>query len=207
VRRFHQDVQPFLQERLPALSRLNAPEPAAKDARLGDDRMAVGLLIILLRSLRHWTQEELSRASGIGRRRISDYERGKRLPRRKSLEKLAGAVGAELHDVQKTLPVLARMSRANPKPGSLANEIGRSAAEVFLLEVESFQQGRTAEVKRLADEMVAIFRAQQVPREAMAAVLVFHKAAEQERATVELARRLSDYLRRAQHDPGLRFEE
>lgn len=68
------------------------------------------------------------------------------------------------------------------------------------------QQGRTAEVKRLADQMVAIFREQQVHREALAAVLVFHKAVEQERATVELDRRLSDYLRRAQHDPELRFE-
>jgi tetratricopeptide (TPR) repeat protein len=68
------------------------------------------------------------------------------------------------------------------------------------------QQGRTNEVKRLADQMVKIFRTQQVHREAMAAVLVFHKAVEKERATVELARRLSDYLRRAQHDPNLRFD-
>jgi hypothetical protein len=31
-------------------------------------------------------------------------------------------------------------------------------------------------------------------------------AAEQERATVELAKKLSDYLRRAQYNPELHFE-
>jgi len=68
------------------------------------------------------------------------------------------------------------------------------------------RQGRPTEVQRLSRQMVAVFRAQRVHREALAAVLVFQKAAEQERVTIELARRLADYLRRAQHDPGLRFE-
>lgn len=68
------------------------------------------------------------------------------------------------------------------------------------------RQGRTAEVKRLAGQIVAVFRAQRVHHEALAAVILFQEAAEQERATVELARKLSDYLRRAQHNPGLRFE-
>ena len=68
------------------------------------------------------------------------------------------------------------------------------------------RQGGTAEVKRLSGQMVAVFKAQRVHREALAAVILFQEAAEQERATAELARRLSDYLRRAQHAPGLRFE-
>ena len=73
-------------------------------------------------------------------------------------------------------------------------------AELYL------RQGRTADVKRLSRQMVAVFRAQQVHREALAAVILFQEAAEQERATVELARRLAAYLRRAQHNPGLHFE-
>lgn len=68
------------------------------------------------------------------------------------------------------------------------------------------RQGRRAEVKRLAGQMVAVFKAQRVHREALAAVLLFQEAAEQDRATIELVRKLSDYLRRAQHDPSLRFE-
>lgn len=68
------------------------------------------------------------------------------------------------------------------------------------------RQGRPAEVKRLAGQIVAVFKAQRVQREALAAVILFREAAEQERATAELARKLSGYLRRAEHDPGLRFE-
>ncbi|HEY2739993.1 MAG TPA: tetratricopeptide repeat protein [Thermoanaerobaculia bacterium] len=73
-------------------------------------------------------------------------------------------------------------------------------AELYL------RQGRTAEVKRLAGQIVAVFKAQGVHREALAAVILFQEAAEQERATVELARKLSEYLRRAQHNPDLHFE-
>ncbi len=73
-------------------------------------------------------------------------------------------------------------------------------AELYL------RQGRTAEVKRLSDQIVAVFKAQRVHREALASVILFQEAAEQERATVELARKLSDYLRRAQHNPDLHFE-
>jgi tetratricopeptide (TPR) repeat protein len=73
-------------------------------------------------------------------------------------------------------------------------------AELYL------RQKRTAEVKRLARQMVAIFKAQEVHREALAAVILFQQAADQEKATVELAKKLSDYLRRAQHCPELRFE-
>ena len=99
---------------------------------------------------------------------------------------------AELEGVAGELVVLA-----------IAFDAGRACldlAELYL------RQGRTAEVKRLSGQMVSVFRAQQVHREALAAVILFQEAAEQERATVELARRLAAYLRRAQHDPALRFE-
>jgi tetratricopeptide (TPR) repeat protein len=85
--------------------------------------------------------------------------------------------------------------------------IAFDAAQASLdLAVLSLRQGRPAEVKRLAGQIVAVFKAQRVHREALAAVIVFHEAAEQERATAELAKKLSDFLRRAQHAPGLRFE-
>lgn len=73
-------------------------------------------------------------------------------------------------------------------------------AQVYL------RQARPAEVKRLASQIVAVFRAQRVHREALAAVILFQEAAEQDRVTVELAQKLSSYLRRAQHQPSLRFE-
>jgi tetratricopeptide (TPR) repeat protein len=68
------------------------------------------------------------------------------------------------------------------------------------------QEGRTDEVKRLAVEMVAIFRAQDVPREALAALLFFRKAAEHERATARLAREIAAFLEKRRADSGLRFD-
>jgi transcriptional regulator with XRE-family HTH domain len=68
------------------------------------------------------------------------------------------------------------------------------------------REGRTSEVKRLADEMVQLFRAQDVEREALAALQLFYDAARQETATLDLTRRIVHFLYRAQHDPKLRFE-
>jgi hypothetical protein len=68
------------------------------------------------------------------------------------------------------------------------------------------EEGRTAEVRRLAAEMLWIFKAQGIDREALAALRVFREATEKEAATAELARRVGDFLHRALREPGLRFE-
>jgi tetratricopeptide (TPR) repeat protein len=68
------------------------------------------------------------------------------------------------------------------------------------------RQGALAEVKNLSLEMARIFQAQDVPREALAALLFFQKAAECERATAKLAREIASFLEKLRSDPGLRFE-
>jgi tetratricopeptide (TPR) repeat protein len=68
------------------------------------------------------------------------------------------------------------------------------------------KEGRTAEVKRLSVEMARIFRVQNVPREALAALLFFQKAAERECATARLAREIAAFLEKQRTDPGLRFD-
>ncbi len=55
----------------------------------------------------------------------------------------------------------------------------------------------TAEVRLLADEMVAVFRDHNIPREALAAVLLFQEAAHREAATAQLAREVAASLTRA----------
>jgi transcriptional regulator with XRE-family HTH domain len=65
--------------------------------------------------------------------------------------------------------------------------------------------GRFAEVKALALESAPVFREQGVHREARRALEVFRRAAEDERVTVDLIRRVIIYLYRARHDPRLRF--
>lgn len=67
-------------------------------------------------------------------------------------------------------------------------------------------QERTAEARDLARQMVPLFEARGVHREALAALGVFHRAVEQESATLELVERLAIYLRRAARNPALRFE-
>jgi tetratricopeptide (TPR) repeat protein len=68
------------------------------------------------------------------------------------------------------------------------------------------EQGRTADLKRLAGEMLPIFSSLHIHREALAALAFLRQAVEAERASLEVVTRVASYLRRAQHDPSLRFE-
>lgn len=89
-----------------------------------------------------------------------------------------------------------------------AREIAWDSALVTLdLAALYLKDGRTREVRALAEEMVWIFRSQGVHREALAALQLFFNAAWQETATEEMARKIGQYLHRVQKDPELRFEE
>jgi len=85
----------------------------------------------------------------------------------------------------------------------IAYDVALSTLELAVLYLE---EGWTAKVKELARQMAPIFKAQGVHREALAALQLFRDAAERETATAELARRVVDYLCRARHNPGLKFE-
>ena len=88
-----------------------------------------------------------------------------------------------------------------------AREIAYDAALASLeLAILYLEDGRTAEVRTLARQMLWIFRAQGVHREALVALKLFCEAAEREQATADLARRVADYLERARNNPHLRFE-
>ena len=68
------------------------------------------------------------------------------------------------------------------------------------------EQGRAEEVKILARHMVPMFRTRNVPPEILDALSLFRRAAERERVSVELGRKVLTYLRKARRTPGLRFE-
>jgi transcriptional regulator with XRE-family HTH domain len=88
-----------------------------------------------------------------------------------------------------------------------AREMAYDCALVTLeLAALLLERGHIRQVSALAEEMVWIFRAQGVHREALAALQVFCDAARREAASAELARRVALFLHRAQHDPQLRFE-
>lgn len=69
------------------------------------------------------------------------------------------------------------------------------------------EQNRTEELKTLALEMVPVFQAQDVHREALAALMLFQRAVVEEEASILLVRRLTSYLEQARRDPSLRFED
>jgi tetratricopeptide (TPR) repeat protein len=65
--------------------------------------------------------------------------------------------------------------------------------------------GRAEEVEELITEILPVFQALEVHREALAALLVLRQAAEREQLTLGLVEEVASFLRQAQGDPGLRF--
>lgn len=81
-------------------------------------------------------------------------------------------------------------------------EIGYDAALATLdLVILYLAQGRTERVRSLAAETVPLFLAQDVEREALAALVTFQRAVEAETATVDMAHRVSRRLRDARRHP------
>lgn len=66
--------------------------------------------------------------------------------------------------------------------------------------------GESGKVKRLAAEMVPIFESRDVHQEAIAALLIFKEAAEEEKISLGLLGRIAAYLERARRNPEMRFE-
>jgi tetratricopeptide (TPR) repeat protein len=111
--------------------------------------------------------------------------------------------------------LLAGLGRSGEARRLLAQARQRFAAEKMFYDVALalqeeaallLDEGRTGEVKALTLELTAVFQSKGVHREALAALRLFQEAVEREAATAELARRVLDYLFRARHDQGLRFE-
>lgn len=68
------------------------------------------------------------------------------------------------------------------------------------------EQGRTAEVRRLVEDMVATFRAVGVGREAIAALLMLREAALQDRTSMELLRSVAGVLQQLEAGPARRLD-
>ena len=101
----------------------------------------------------------------------------------------------------------AEVALAEARKAFVDRGIGFDAALVSLdLATVYLRQGKSVEVKQLAAEMLPIFESRDVHQEALAALLVFRRAAETEEVTLSLLERLTTYLRRARRDSELRFE-
>ncbi len=67
------------------------------------------------------------------------------------------------------------------------------------------QQGRTTEMRRLAEEMLAFFESRQILPEAMAAFVIFCNAARMEQAGLALVQEVAAFLKQARYKPALHF--
>jgi len=113
--------------------------------------------------------------------------------------RIAGRLG-RLDEAESTLGEVRR--------GFLAEGQGYDASLVTLdLARLYLEEGRTAEVRTLAEEMLDVFLSHDIHRQALAALAVFQRAAEMDSATPSLVAEISSYLVRARKNPLLRFEQ
>ncbi|HSL83256.1 MAG TPA: helix-turn-helix domain-containing protein [Thermoanaerobaculia bacterium] len=92
--------------------------------------------------------------------------------------------------------------------GFLEQGVGYDAAMASLdLAFLYAENGRAADLKRLAEEIAPVFEAQDVHREAAAALMLFQEAVRTERASVRFLGELTRYLEQARRDPELRFRQ
>ncbi len=68
------------------------------------------------------------------------------------------------------------------------------------------RQGRSQETRDLASEMLPIFQSRDIHREALAALMVFKRAAEIETVSLGMVEGIAGYLKQARYSPSLRYE-
>ncbi len=86
-------------------------------------------------------------------------------------------------------------------------ELGFEAALVSLdLAGVYLEQGRSGELKRLAADVLPLFRSLEIHREALVALTLFKRAADREQITLRWIAELSSYLERARANPKLMFK-
>jgi len=96
---------------------------------------------------------------------------------------------------------------ASARDGFIEDGMGYDGALAALdLALVYAKQGRTAELKRVAEEIVLVFESPDVPREAATALMLFRDAVRAEQITLRYLIELSRYLKQARHDPSLAFQ-
>lgn len=119
------------------------------------------------------------------------------------LEWLEGKIATSLGDLERAEALLQGVRRE-----LIERELGLDSALLSLDLARIYaRQRRGAEMRKLAEEMLPIFKSRDIHREAIAALLVFQKAAEMERVTLGLVQELSEYLKECRPAAGFRFRQ
>jgi tetratricopeptide (TPR) repeat protein len=119
------------------------------------------------------------------------------------LEWLEGKIATSLGDLDRAEVLLQNVRRE-----LIERELGLDSALLSLDLARIYaRQRRGGEMRKLAEEMLPIFKSRDIHREAIAALLVFQKAAEMERVTLGLVQELSEYLKECRSAAGFRFRQ
>ncbi len=114
-------------------------------------------------------------------------------PDRIRLDWVEGRVAAALGDHTRARRLLTQVRQKFLDEGNAFD----AALAALDLAISHLQVGETPEVLHLANEMVTVFHGLEVPREALAALLLFQDAARHETATASLAAEVATSLNRA----------
>jgi len=118
------------------------------------------------------------------------------------LEWLEGKLQWALGDVR-----AAESALAAARAGFIRQGVGFDAALVSLDLAQLYAgERRTAEMRALAEEMLAIFKSRDLHREAIAALILFQRSLQMDTLSSRLVEELGAYLRRARNDHRLHFE-
>ena len=71
-------------------------------AEQNPDDLDLGTILGLLRIVRGANQADVARAAGVSASGISDYERGRKIPQLRTLERIVTALGFQLSAVEET---------------------------------------------------------------------------------------------------------
>lgn len=116
---------------------------------------------------------------------------------------LDGRIDRELGDLTAAEPKLAAVRAGYLEEGSGIN----MALASLDLGLVYLAQGRTRELKRIAEELTLIFQANDIQTGAIQAMILFQAAVRQEQVTAAHLLRLRKYLERSRHNPALQFEQ
>lgn len=127
------------------------------------------------------------------------FPRGTFLTRR--AQWVEGRIDRELGDLE-----AAERKLASVRAGYLEEASGINMALASLdLGLVYLAQGRTTELRRIAEELTFIFEANDIEREAIAAMMLFQEAVRQEQVGAAHLLRLRKYLERTRYNPSLQF--
>jgi tetratricopeptide (TPR) repeat protein len=113
---------------------------------------------------------------------------------------LEGRIAAQLGNADKAEETLVQV-RDGFKEVDQAYDVALTSLDLASLWLN---QGRTVEIKLLVDEMIAVFRARSIQREALGALLMLKKALETDQATAALLRSVTTEIWRTERFPARR---